>query len=150
MKSRFFQKCRPNPTAPLFAFTGLLMYLMLPARFPSQAAATPAAFVSNNIVLAENCPVPTDADFSFSISSSSPTARQLTLTFKNAAAGDTRLTVHSYIGREVFAQTISISAAGDASTTVSLPGTLPAGTYLLKAESSHNACTKMFQLRAGA
>ena len=92
---------------------------------------------------------PVDADFNFFISAN-PSNREVTLNFTNSSIGIMRISVYSYIGREVFTKLVPISDAGAATTTLNLPGTLPAGTYMMKAESSKSACTKMFMLRAGA
>ena len=92
---------------------------------------------------------PAGADFNFFISAN-PANREVTLSFVNSSIGIMRISVFSYIGREVFTKLVPISDAGTATTTLNLPGTLPAGTYMMKAESSNKACTKMFMLHAGA
>ena len=92
---------------------------------------------------------PAGEDFNFFISAN-PSNREVTLNFINSSIGIMRISVFSYIGREVFSKMVPISEAGTATTTLNLPGTLPAGTYLMKAETNDKACTKMFMLRAGA
>jgi hypothetical protein len=101
------------------------------------------------VVTAPPASLAADADFNFFISAN-PSNREVTLNFVNSSIGIMRISVFSYIGREVFTKLVPISDDGAATTTLSLPGALPAGTYMMKAESSKSACTKMFMLRAGA
>lgn len=90
-----------------------------------------------------------EGEFSFFISPNPFSGGALALNFKNISTGKTRLTMFSLVGKEVFAQNIPIAISGDFTTTVDLPDTIPAGSYLVKIDSNNASCTKMLIIRKG-
>ena len=143
------------------AFSGF--FINLPARLlhtdsaqdavtnetPSTPSALTGARITSGIEPGEETAGP-DYDTGFTLFPNPAPGGQLTLKFSSISAGNLDVKIFNLVGKEMFSQTIRVTAKGEFTGNIELPQSLPSGAYLVKTDLNNSTCTRMLTLRKGA